>query len=151
MYLTKHVIDTTDPKYKHYSDETVLRYGSDKAHPDYLWQKDTRGKMMDLSGYQFQFANFSDERRAKASMTVPKGYITNKFQLESFIISGGKKYILTLFVSKAQLRHVLEKGNGYPELNAPVVLVGKSVEWKHPRDGILARALIVRKIKLKKI
>ncbi len=67
---------------------------------------------MDLSGYQFQFANFSDERRAKASMTVPKGYITNKFQLrkafrpsdgiaprESFIISGGKKYILTLFVS----------------------------------------------------
>ena len=151
MYVTKHVIDTTDPKYKHFSDEQVLRHGSENAHPDYLWQKDTRGKMMDLSGYQFQFANFSDERRAKASMTVPKGYITNKFQLESFIISGGKKYILTLFVSKAQLRHVLEEGNGYPELNAPVVLVGKSVEWKHPRDGILARALIVRKIKLKKI
>lgn len=151
MYLTKHVIDTTDPKNKHFSDEQVLRHGSDKAHADYLWQKDTRGKMLDLSGCQFQFMNFSDERKAKISLTVPKGYIGNKFQLESFIISGGKKYILTLFVSKAQLRHVLEKGNGYPELNAPVVLVGKSVEWKHPRDGILARALIVRKIKLKKI
>lgn len=68
MYLTKHVIDTTDPKNKHFSDEQVLRHGSDKAHADYLWQKDTRGEM--------------------------------------------------------------------------------SVEWKHPRDGVLSRALVVYKIML---
>ena len=148
MYLTKHIIDTTDPKYKQFSDEQVLKHGSENAHADYLWQEDTRGKKLDLGGYQIQFANFSDERRAKISLTVPKGYITNKFQFESFIISEGKKYVLTLFVTKPQLRHVLENGHGYPALNVPIVLAGKSVEWKHPRDGVLSRALVVSKIKL---
>ena len=149
MYVTRHVIDTANTKYKQFSDEQILRHGSDNAHADYLWQEDTRGEMLDLSGYQIQFANFSDERRAKISMIVPKGYISNKFQLESFIISEGKKYALTLFVKKPQLRHVLEKGHGYPAMNVPSVLLGKSVEWKHPRDGVLARALFVHKIRLK--
>ncbi len=81
-------------------------------------------------------------------MTVPKGYIVNKFQFESFIISEGKKYVLTLFVKKAQLKHVLEKGHGYPAINVPSVLTGKSVEWKHPRDGVLSRALVVYNIML---
>ncbi len=148
MYLTKHVIDTTDPKNKHFSDEQVLRHGSDKAHADYLWQKDTRGEMLDLSGCQFQFMNFSDERKTKIPVAVPRGYILNRFQLESFIISEGKKYVLTLFVKKPQLKHVLEKGHGYPVINVPSVLTGKSVEWKHPRDGVLSRALVVYNIML---
>ena len=150
MYLTKHTIDTTDPKYQHFRDEKVLRYGTDEAHPDYLWQKDTRGEILDLSGCQFQFANFSDERKAKIPMTVPKGYIKNKFQLETFIFSEGKKYVLTLFVKKPQLKHIVKRGQGYPATNVPLILIGRSVEWKHLRDGVLSRALVVHKVLIKR-
>lgn len=66
---------------------------------------------------------FSDERKAKIPMTVPKGYIKNKFQLETFIFSEGKKYVLTLFVKKPQLKHIVKRGQGYPATNVPLIFI----------------------------
>jgi len=148
MYLSKHTIDTTDPKYEHYRDESVLKDGSYKAVPDFLYQKDTRGNTLDLSGYQFQFAQFSDERRVKIPTVTPKGYIVNRFQFETFIVSEGNRHVLTLFVKSSQLRLIIESGQAYPGITIPSVLVGKSVEWKHPRDGGLSRAVVVHRLEV---
>lgn len=148
MYLTKHKIDTTDPKYEHYRDESVLKDGSYKSVPDFLYQKDTRGQMVDLSGHHFQFAQVSDERRTKIPTVIPQGYIVNRLQAETFIISEGRKYVLTLFVKSSQLRTIVEHGQAYPGIDVASVLVGKSVEWKHLRDGGLSRAIVVHRLEL---
>jgi hypothetical protein len=146
MYITKKIINPHDPKYDQYRTEEVLRHGSHNAAPDYLWQLDTRGKVVVLVNSGIQIAHFSDSRKSRIPMTVPRGVITNRFQMETFVFVDDKKYVLTLFLKKEHLTIILENTGGYPEINIVSLLEGKSVEWQWSRKGDVLRALVVSRV-----